>query len=315
MGAGVGPIDTLGWLRVTGSDRVRWLNGMVTNSIQELKPEEGNYSFLLNAQGRIEGDLTAFLLNDAILLETGDPGRIATLLDHFIIMDDVELEVLASDRAGLALVGPEATKMLARVGLPSPDPIRLTQTDSNGDSLQVVAAHSPLVPRYEIWAHPVALERLTHLLLDAGALRVSADALEQLRILEGTPLYGVDIRNTEAAKDLPQETNQARALHFNKGCYLGQEIVERIRSRGQVHRTFSGFRLDGELPRPGTKLLSDPENTPVGELTSVVLLDHPTAGRMQLGLGYLRREALERGRPLRYSGGSATPVPMPYSPA
>ncbi len=111
---------------------------------------------------------------------------------------------------------------------------------------------------------------------------------KHLRILEGTPLYGTDIRD----KDLPQETDQTRALHFAKGCYLGQEIVERIRSRGTVHRTFSGFILTGELPAPGTRIL-DADDKPVGELTSVARIQLP-AGTDQLALGYIRREALDR---------------------
>ena len=80
--------------------------------------------------------------------------------------------------------------------------------------------------------------------LPRAIARLSAEALEALRLLEARPLYGRDI--TE--KYLPQETNQPHALHFNKGCYLGQEIVERIRSRGQVHRIFTPFTLTGELP-------------------------------------------------------------------
>src|SRR5579863_6817833 len=91
--AAFAPIQNVGWIRVTGSDRVRWLNGMVTNNIAALKPGEGCYNFFLNAQGRIQADATAWLLEDSILLQTAAdriPALIA-MLDHFIIMDDVEL--------------------------------------------------------------------------------------------------------------------------------------------------------------------------------------------------------------------------------
>jgi folate-binding protein YgfZ len=130
-------------------------------------------------------------------------------------------------------------------------------------------------------------------------------------MLEGTPLYGTDIRDRE----LPQETGQTRALHFAKGCYLGQEIVERIRSRGNVHRTFSGFRLDGELPVAGAALEADSKQ--VGELTSVAAIPLPEelGGTVQLGLGYIRREALDRGLPITYTGGTAQPVSLPFSAA
>jgi folate-binding protein YgfZ len=153
-----------------------------------------------------------------------------------------------------------------------------------------------------------------------GATPVSSEALEALRILEGTPRYGIDIRNNETAHDLPQETGQTRALHFSKGCYLGQEIVERIRSRGNVHRTFSGFSLTGALPEPGAVLTA--EGKPVGELTSVAAIPLPESSTqpahiVQLALGYVRREALPvtaqaRNLPIEYPGGVATPTALPY---
>ena len=326
--AGFAPLQDTGWLRVTGSDRVRWLNGMVTNSIQELHPGEGNYSFLLNAQGRIQGDLTAFLLDDAILLETGQPGVTATLLDHYIIMDDVELTVM-TDLAGILIAGPQALPIVQALGsadnsaVPcavtsepqegrTPNGPNLKQTAYASAPVYLVQAYSPLVPRFEIWSDPSTIAKIVNELRHTQVPSVSESTLTQLRLLEGTPLYGTDIRNTDAAKDLPQETNQTRALHFNKGCYLGQEIVERIRSRGQVHKTFSGFLLTGDLPLAGAALQF--EGKSVGEITSVAAIDHPVAGSVQLALGYIRRELLERNAPLAYAGGGASPVPLPFSP-
>ena len=105
---------------------------------------------------------------------------------------------------------------------------------------------------------------------------VSAEALEFLRLLDARPLFGQDIRD----RDLPQETAQAHALHFAKGCYLGQEIVERIRSRGQVHRRFTAFRLTGELPATLPAPL-EAGGKPAGELTSAALVpltEGPVAG-------------------------------------
>ena len=120
------------------------------------------------------------------------------------------------------------------------------------------------------------------------------------------------IRNTATAHDLPQETAQTRALHFSKGCYLGQEIVERIRSRGNVHRTFHGFQLTGTLPAPGAALTAESDAKPVGELTSVATIPL-SAGPIQLALGYIRRETLDRNLPLSYSGGTAVPIALPYT--
>jgi aminomethyltransferase len=314
-GAAIAPLDSTGWIRVTGSDRVRWLNGMVTNAIQTLAPGEGCYNFVLNAQGRIQGDLTAFLLEDSILLETSRDQLPALLahLDRFIIMDDVELADITSQRSGLLIAGPSAAKLIAAIDISSEDdlePLELVHVTWHSAFIDLVHAHSPLVPTFEVWGDQTMLGTVRDQLLIAGASNVSPSALEHLRILSGTPRYGTDIRNTATAHDLPQETAQTRALHFTKGCYLGQEIVERIHSRGNVHRTFTGFQLTGALPEPGTALTA--ESKPVGELTSVAAIPLPT-GTVQLALGYIRREALDRNLPLEYTGGTATPIQLPYA--
>jgi aminomethyltransferase len=318
--AAVAPLESTGWIRVTGSDRVRWLNGMVTNAIQTLAPGEGCYNFVLNAQGRIQGDLTAWMLEDSILLETGRDQLPALMahLDRFIIMDDVELADVSDQRSGILIAGPQALRIVQGIGgspcsapapaTPPPTGVDLKQTAYRGAPVDLIRAYSPLVPRLEVWADHETMAQITTEL--ASIPKATPEALEQLRILEGTPRYGTDIRNTEKSHELPQETAQTHALHFSKGCYLGQEIVERIRSRGNVHRTFSGFELHGVLPTPGTVLTADAK--PIGELTSVTAIQLP-GGPVQLALGYIRRETLDRALPLDYPGGTATPVALPYA--
>ena len=328
--SGFSSIDDLGWIRVTGEDRVRWLNGMVTNSIQELKPGHGNYNFLLSAQGRIQGDAHIFVEpsdfaepesaepesaeSEALLMETAltQISNIIPLLDRFIIMDDVELADLSGSRSGLQLAGPDAVALLSQLFPASIDlaPLQLKALVWRDQKLTLLHGHSPLVPRFELWADLATITALSGALQQAGASVVSHTAFEHLRILEGTPRYGTDIRDRE----LPQETapvgTQSRALHFSKGCYLGQEIVERIRSRGNVHRTFTGFRLEGALPPAGTLL--EVESKQIGELTSVAAVPF-AAGTVQLALGYVRREALERRLPITYPGGTATPTSTPFN--
>ena len=306
----IAPLSSTGWLRITGEDRVRWLNGMVTNSIQDLTPGQGNYNFLLSAQGRIQGDGYIFAEPDALLLEsaTSQVPNLMTLLDRFIVMDDVELTDISSDRAGLLVAGPDAASLLQGVGLTTSDlsPLSMKTGSWQSSEVTVMQAHSPLVPRFELWAQSATINALSDYLLQAGAVLAETTALEGLRLLEGTPRYGTDIRD----KELPQETAQSRALHFSKGCYLGQEIVERIRSRGQVHRTLNAFRLEGTLPPAGTLLEADGKQ--IGELTSMASI--PLRGSsIQLSLGYARREALERNLPITYPGGTAFPVTVPLS--
>ena len=310
--AGLSHLRNLGWIRVTGEDRIRWLNGMVTNSIQQLQSGEGNYNFILSVQGRIQGDSTIFARPDHLLMETGAsqvPALIA-LLDRFIIMDDVELANMSATRSGLLVAGPKAATLLQQIGIAAGDldVLAIRPLLWKGSEVDVVHAYSPLVPRYELWADQSVLEDLAGTLQAAGTTLCEEQSLEWLRILEGTPQIETDIRDRE----LPQETGQTRALHFAKGCYLGQEIVERIRSRGNVHRTFTGFRLEGELPPAGASLEADGKQ--IGELTSVAAIPLPGEPRaIHLGLGYIRRETLDRGLPISYPGGVALPVSLPFS--
>ena len=311
---GISRLDQTSWIRVTGEDRVRWLNGMVTNSIQQLQDGEGNYNFLLSVQGRIQGDATIFAEPGALLIETAASQlpNLMVLLDRFIIMDDVELADVTGSQSGLLVAGPKAASLLAQIGLNVEDLGTLHKRTIlwNAAQITVIRNDSPLVPRFELWADANTTPKLFDALQSAGAALCDAQSLEWLRILEGTPLYGADIRDRE----LPQETGQTRALHFAKGCYLGQEIVERIRSRGNVHRTFSAFRLDGQLPAAGTSLEVDGKQ--VGELTTVAAIPLPAdATILQLALGYIRREVLDRGLPVQYPGGTAIPVALPFSAA
>ena len=307
--AAFAPLNDRAFLRITGSDATRWLNGMVTNSIQSLAPGEGNYNFLLNAQGRIQGDCTIYRTGDEFLLETST-NQVEALqrhLDHFIIMDDVELSPVDTEKQALLLLGPKASTILPTLGLPTLDPLRLIHAESTHGSVLLLTPSAGSVARYELWAEAATIASLRDALLAAGATEVSATALEHLRLLEATPRFGQDIRD----RDLPQETAQTHALHFSKGCYLGQEIVERIRSRGQVHRTFTAFRLTPASESADSEALPtlpaplEANGKAVGELTSVALIPLPE-GPTLFALGYVRREALETHQPLTYSGGSAT---------
>ena len=134
-------------------------------------------------------------------------------------------------------------------------------------------------------------------------------ALDLLRIAEGIPRYGIDIRE----RDLPQETEQERALNFSKGCYVGQEIVERIRSRGQVRRKFTGFEVNGPLPAPGSKVLV--EGKEVGEITSAASLPLSGGGERHVALGYIRREVATPGKQVEAGGSAAGVANLPFAEA
>ena len=136
--------------------------------------------------------------------------------------------------------------------------------------MTLIRGDNPCVESFELWLAPGDVEKAHQALVKAGAKPVGTAALDLLRIASGIPRYGIDIRE----RDLPQETEQDRALNFSKGCYVGQEIVERIRSRGQVRRKFTGFEVQGPLPAAGSKIQADGKE--IGEITSAASL--PLAG-------------------------------------
>ena len=318
-GAGVADLGWRAKIRVTGKDRVRWLNGMVTNTVQALAQDQGNYSFLLNAQGRIQADCYVYRRGEDLLLDTSHDQIPALLrhLDHYIIMDDVELEEVSGRWTALALIGPKAPEFLSALGsdlgaaLPvAGGPNRLLGTIRvDGAEVMLVEAYHVLVPRYELWFAPSDVLTLWNALQRAGARGVGLNAAENLRVLDGIPLYGIDLNE----RDLPQETNQTRALHFNKGCYLGQEIVERIRSRGKVHRRFRQWTLDGFAPALPFDLLYGDQKSgdqAIGRITSATSLSTPRLAG-SFGLGFAREEIVEGRASIRYEGGTATPLEGP----
>ena len=170
----------------------------------------------------------------------------------------------------------------------------------NGHEVRVVRGYGVLAPHYELWLRTAEIPALWQALLEAGATPVGAAILEAFRTAEGIPAYGIDI----AERDLPQETSQMRALHFSKGCYLGQEIVERIHSRGSVHRHLRQLELSGPVPAAGAELTLD-GGAIAGQITSAAELPLTTGNRV-FALGMMRGEAELRSQSFTYSAGTAT---------
>jgi len=295
-------------IAVTGKDRVRWLNGMVSNKIRDLGDGSGVYAFVLNPQGRILADLYAYNQGESLLLETEQSQleNLLTIFKRYIIMDDVRLENMDQQLAAIGIAGPKSRAVLRSAGLELPElaPLQFVDLPWRDSKVTVVMNDNPGVTCFELWLSPPQREVAWEALLQAGAAPVGATALELLRVASGVPRYGQDIRE----RDLPQETEQERALHFSKGCYIGQEIVERIRSRGAVHRKFSGFIVEGPLPPAGAKIQAEEKD--VGEITSAASLPLAT-GELAVALGYVRREASEK--PLNAGAAKLTLSSLPFS--
>ncbi len=319
-GCGIYDLKSQAKIRITGSDRVRWLNGMVTNNVRDLTPGHGAYCFLLNAQGHIQSDLYAFNLGESLLVDLDQSQREKVLqwFDHYIIADDVELADVSSQLTAIGLTGPNSRQILRTLGLLAIDSetsnlahLQFTDLEWRGLHLTLLRMGEEIKESWQLWISPDHVADLWKALTEAGGQPVGASALRWFRMARSTPRFGEDIRE----RDLPQETGQMRALNFSKGCYLGQEIVERIRSRGAVHRQFTAFLVEGALPEPGTKIVAaevapGKSGKEAGEVTSSAELPLP-AGTKAFALGYLRREAL--GKELRAGETRLHPTTVPIA--
>ncbi|HEX3585376.1 MAG TPA: folate-binding protein [Candidatus Angelobacter sp.] len=307
-GCGVFALPWRGRINVSGKDRVRWLHNMVTNNVRDLPVNRGNYNFVLNAQGRILGDMYIYNRGESFALET-DASQVETLvraMKRFIIMDKVDLVEIGADSVSVGVCGPKAESVLSNAGINAGGMQPLEVRDVGFDDIAATLVRGPEQKPgwFELWLDPNKAQDLWNLLVKAGAKPVGAEALEMWRILHGIPNYGQDIRD----RDLPQETEQPQALDFTKGCYIGQEIVERIRSRGQVHRKFTGFVFGDRIPALGKH---DFEGRALAEITSIARV--PAAeGPRNIGLGYVRREALAAGPTITLDGIEATAVDLPF---
>src|ERR1700745_1753197 len=155
---GVYDLGSRAKIGLTGSDRVRWLNGMVTNNVRDLAVGHGVYAFLLNPQGHILGDLYAYNRGEQIFVDTEQTQleKILATFDHYIIMDDVEVTNLDGELRAVGLAGPDAKKILAAAGFQAPDlqPLQVADVEWNGIKAQVIAGEHEKYPSFEIWISP-----------------------------------------------------------------------------------------------------------------------------------------------------------------
>lgn len=274
-----------GLVRVTGADRKSWLNNLVTNAVNTLDDNTGNYAFACNRQGKLQFDLNILNLPEEILLDLDGQavGSAIAHLEKCLITEDAALTDTSCEFARLACSGPAAADVAARLGVANLSPmaslssmavdrgaVRMFRHDLAGGT-----AFELILPAGEAAAW---WDRLVH---DCGARPAGLRTLETLRIEAGIPRWAADLDDSV----LPAETGQLeRAVSFSKGCYLGQELVERMRSFGSLAKRLVRLSIeDGEgidLPQP--LLLNGAD---VGRLTSLVR--HPLSANW-IGLGYLK---------------------------
>jgi folate-binding protein YgfZ len=291
-----------GHILAHGDDRKRLLHAMTTNHVEQLQPGQGCYAFFLNDRGRIISDVNILCRPEYLILDVEPEVRqlVYEHLDKYIIADDVTLEDRSEQTAAIAVEGPRAAEVLGKIGVAAPGApnAQVGFEDALVVSLSVTGA-----PGFRLFVPAESKQSWTKRLESAGAVEADADAVQTVRLEHGRPRYGSEV--TE--RYLAQETQLDRALHFSKGCYLGQEIVERVRSRGQVHRRLMRIEIGSSEPAPsGTKLSAD--GNPTAEVVSSVF--SPGLGKV-VGLAYVRTELARPGEKLEGAAGPAAVVGPP----
>lgn len=301
------------FFRFTGPDRVRYVNAILTNNIKDLQPGEGNLSLLLNPQGHILAEIETQALPDNLFALSYAMIRdsLRATLDKFIIMDNVTLEDVTDSMAVVALEGPATpaiVRELSRVELERLTELGHTETSVAGIPCRIVRRSPGGVPGAdfivarehigEVWD---TLQQAAH---QHGGGPIGYGALNVLRLDAGIPWFGYDFDDTV----IPHEAGLEHShINYTKGCYTGQEIVERVRSRGHVNRKRVGLRFTGAA-LPDRKAALTVAGKDAGYVTRAGFSPVLGAG---IGMGYVRREFNAPGSKLEWSGGTAEVIELP----
>ncbi len=280
QGAALLDLSTRGRILVRGRDRARLLHNLTSNEVKKMMPGAASYTFLLSPQGRIQADLYLLCFAEHFLIDT-EPELREKVMGHvkrYIIADQVELEDVTAVTACIDVEGPGAAAILAQIGAPVPGDF----AHAAWGEITVAGITSTGQPGVRFYCAIGDAAGLTDKLHAAGAMTASADDARVVRIENGKPRYGEDIFE----KSLPQETQQMHAVSFTKGCYLGQEIVERIRAQGHVNKKLMRLEIAGtEAPPAGTKATAN--SADAGEITSAIY--SPESGKVA-ALAYMRTQ-------------------------
>ncbi len=299
------------WLRLTGADRLRFANGLVSCDLRALDSGEGAYGFFTDPKGKIVAD-AAFLASESELwvdLPRGQGPTIAAHMGKYLVADRVEIEEL--DWKTVFVAGPEAGGRLAAVlgRFSESDPWNGVALETGGGRLVIRADRRLGVPAWTLAGSGEVVGSVTDDLCAAGLRSAGAAAVTARRIEQGVPWFGLDF-GPDAGGDgsFPQETGiEDWAVSFEKGCYLGQEVIARIHFRGKVNRSLRGVVFDpGSEPRAGVELRRNEEV--VGVMNSVA--GSPAMGR-PIGLAIVHHKA-EPGSELSTPAGSCRLVELPF---
>jgi len=292
---------------LSGPDRVRYLNAILSNDIQTLDEGRGVLALLLNPQGHILAELEVYKQDDKLLTVSHASARERTVatLDKFIIMDDVELTDRTDEVGSLAIEGPRAAEIVkqscgfALDGLPE---MAIRDLDVYGIPCHFLRRSHFGLPGAQFIAKRERLADLWGKFLEAArAIQgepIGITTLNSLRLEDGVPWFPVDFNDMTIPHEAALEGTH---ISFSKGCYTGQEIVERVRSQGRVNRRRVRLKFSSAQPPVfGTRLRAD--DVEVGLVTSAA---YSPAAATAIGMGYLRREHNTPGSRVSYNGATA----------
>jgi folate-binding protein YgfZ len=310
--------------RVSGPDRVSWLQGLLTNDIATLTPGDGCYAAYLTPQGRILADVRVLHRGETLLLDVPAVAREAVFerLSNFIIMEDVTLEDVTDTTARIGLHGPQAFDVLsACVTFSSDEDAARARTlaghasvmAGNGDVL-IAGSREVGAFGYDVYVDRAASATLIDALRAAGAADIDAEAWHTLRVEAGRPLFGVDM----TTDTIPLEAGiEDRAISFTKGCYVGQEIIIRVmhRGHGRVARKLVGLTMDTDADAKavhagaGAPIQSAAADREIGHVTSAA---YSPALQRWIAMGYVHRDFIEPGTAVLIGAAAATVAALPF---
>jgi folate-binding protein YgfZ len=290
-------------LCLTGADRVRFLHGQITNDVKRLRPGEGCYAALITAKGKMQSDLNVYVLPEELLLDF-EPGLAQTVsqrLEKYIIADDVQVADVAPLYGLLSVQGPKAREVahsLALFGeIPSKPHALATAKDAALGEVYAINHARLGTSGFDLFVPEAALaaaaEKLMAAVKSAGGQPCGWTAFETVRLEAGIPRFGADLDET----NIPLEGGlESRAVSFAKGCYIGQEVISRIHTYGQVAKSLRRLRLADDLPHlpsKGDKLFHAGKEA--GYITSATAAPSLKAN---IAFGYVRKEANQIGTEL-----------------
>jgi folate-binding protein YgfZ len=300
--AGILDLSFRGRLCILGADRVKFLNGQVTNNVKELRTGGGCYAALVSAKGKIQSDLHIYILENEILLdfEPGLGGAVQQRLEKYIIAEDAQVADVSAPYGLWSVQGPKAAAVIKKLpwnfAVPE-EPCALARIDDAVLGEIYVMNHARTHSAgYDLFVPSQSMQpvvgRLIVAAIEMGGRFCGWQALETARIEAGIPRFGADMDET----NLASEVLDTGAISYSKGCYIGQEVIARVRTYGQAAKSLRGLLLPDNLralPVKGDKLFLGEKE--IGYITSAVASPRL---KSNIALGYVRREANQTGTEL-----------------